>query len=51
METQAVNPYLHEVAITAIIIKDGEYFIDGIYDELVMAEKQRYGVKQEWSRA
>ena len=27
MENQAVNQYLHEVAITAIIVKDGKYLI------------------------
>ncbi len=27
-EEQAVNPYLHEVAITAIIVKDNKYLIE-----------------------
>ena len=94
------NQYLHEVAITAIVVKDGKYLItkrspnkkrwpnlwtvpggrleisdyanfpkdtgdywynvleeaknykliDGIYDELAMAENRRRGKKTEWQR-
>ena|SRR3989338_1149629 len=98
MENQ--NQYLHEVVITAIVVKDGKYLvtkrspnkkrwpnlwtvpggrleisdyanfpkdtgdywynvleeaknyklIDGIYDELAMAENRRRGKKTEWQR-
>jgi len=91
---QMTNPYLHEVAITAIIIKEEKYLItrraltkkrfpgkwtvpgevqlqpeetdqfvwvsleeakaydllDGIYDELLMVDNKRKGLKEEWKR-
>ncbi|QQG42935.1 MAG: hypothetical protein HYW15_01855 [Candidatus Giovannonibacteria bacterium] len=46
MENQ--NQYLHEVAITAIVVKGGKYY--GILDELAMADDLRRGKKTEWRR-